>query len=175
VNIGAFEFTPVSPKINRPNTADIVDGTALIGRGNAMGLVRAGTRSLYRGPAVLWMAGSVGPDRTRLPQSECCHARGHRLGSFWVIGVESGQVVALHRIDEGIQEFFAVLAILGRRYPDRIQAHTELICNSLVLRDEALREGLGLLRAPEPARVIPSTTGRRTAFCFTGNAFLSEG
>jgi len=103
------------------------------------------------------------PISERLVESE-------RSCGVWVIDVESGQVVALLRFEEGVQEVFAVVATPGRRYPDLIQADTEVICNSFVLPDEALSEVPDSLRASELPRVIRSTTGRRTVSSVIDNA-----
>ncbi len=78
-------------------------------------------------------------------------AEHERFCGVWVVDIETGQIVALLRFEEGVQEVFAVLATHGRRYPDLIHDDSDLINHSFVLPDEALAEVPETLRSSSPS------------------------
>jgi uncharacterized protein (TIGR03032 family) len=82
------------------------------------------------------------PITQRLSESE-------RVCGVCVVSVATGQVVALLRFEDAVQEVFAVQVLMGRRYPELINDESRLVENSFVLPDEALRE------VPSPLRAEP--------------------
>ena len=57
-----------------------------------------------------------------------------------VVDLQTGQVVALVRFEDAVQEVFAVQVLPGRRYPDLINDDTVRLDNSFVVPDDALAE-----------------------------------
>jgi len=61
-----------------------------------------------------------------------------RVCGVWVIDIRSGEIVALLKFEEALQEIFAVQVLPGIRFPDVINDNDALIADSFVLPDEAL-------------------------------------
>ena len=72
------------------------------------------------------------PITERLSESE-------RTCGVCVVDLTSGNVVALLRFEDAVQEVFAVQVLPGKRYPDLINDDAKLLENSFVLPDEALQ------------------------------------
>ena len=70
-----------------------------------------------------------------------------RTCGVWVINIETGQIVAFCRFEDGVQEIFAVEVLAGSVFPDLINHDAELIGRSYVLADEALANVPAELRA----------------------------
>jgi uncharacterized protein (TIGR03032 family) len=79
------------------------------------------------------------PITDRLSQSE-------RTCGVCAVDMASGNVVALLRFEDAVQEVFAVQVLPGKRYPELINDDSKLLENSFVLPDEALRD------VPDPLR-----------------------
>jgi uncharacterized protein (TIGR03032 family) len=73
-------------------------------------------------------------------------AESDRTCGVCAVDLASGNVVALLRFEDAVQEVFAVQVLPGRRYPDLINDDAKLLENSFVLPDEALRDVRGTLR-----------------------------
>jgi uncharacterized protein (TIGR03032 family) len=59
----------------------------------------------------------------------------------WVVDLRSGQVAAFVRFEDQLQEIFGVQVLPGIRYPELLNdGKHELVADSFVLSDEALRE-----------------------------------
>ncbi|MCW2573512.1 MAG: hypothetical protein JWO88_3570 [Frankiales bacterium] len=80
------------------------------------------------------------PITERLSESE-------RTCGVCAVDLASGNVVALLRFEDAVQEVFAVQVLPGRRYPDLINDDAKLLENSFVLPDEALGDVPDMLRA----------------------------
>jgi uncharacterized protein (TIGR03032 family) len=80
------------------------------------------------------------PITERLSESE-------RTCGVCAVDLASGNVVALLRFEDAVQEVFAVQVLSGKRYPDLINDDAKLLENSFVLPDEALRDVPAPLRA----------------------------
>jgi uncharacterized protein (TIGR03032 family) len=65
------------------------------------------------------------------------------------VDLASGNVVALLRFEDAVQEVFAVQVLPGKRYPELINDDPKLMENSFVLPDEALRDVPGSGRNEE--------------------------
>jgi hypothetical protein len=63
-----------------------------------------------------------------------------RTCGVWVVNIETGQMVAFCRFEEGVQEIFAVELLSGSRFPDLVNHDADLIGRSYVLSDSALRQ-----------------------------------
>jgi uncharacterized protein (TIGR03032 family) len=63
-----------------------------------------------------------------------------RICGVWVIDIRSGQIVAFLRFEGAVQEIFAVQILPGIRVPEIINENDQIIGNSFVLPDEALKE-----------------------------------
>jgi uncharacterized protein (TIGR03032 family) len=63
-----------------------------------------------------------------------------RACGVWVVDIRSGSIVGFVRFEDAVQEIFAIQALPGMRFPDVVNDDNELIGNSFVLPDEALRE-----------------------------------
>ncbi|MEM6692296.1 MAG: TIGR03032 family protein [Planctomycetota bacterium] len=63
-----------------------------------------------------------------------------RTCGVWVLNIETGQTVAYCQFEDGVQEIFAVEAIQGCRFPDLVNHDAEIIGQSYVLSDEALKQ-----------------------------------
>ncbi|HLX60778.1 MAG TPA: TIGR03032 family protein [Planctomycetota bacterium] len=63
-----------------------------------------------------------------------------RACGLWVVDVRNGQTAGFVRFESGIQEIFAVNVLSGMHTPDLITDSEELLGNSFVLPDAALRE-----------------------------------
>ena len=63
-----------------------------------------------------------------------------RTCGVWVVDIRSGAIVGFIRFEDAVQEIFAIQALPGIRFPDIINDDAELIGNSFVLPDEALKE-----------------------------------
>lgn len=70
---------------------------------------------------------------TELPVEE-------RACGVWVVDLRNGSTVGFIRFEEGVQEIFAVHALIGVRSPELFTTEDEWLANSFVLPDEALRE-----------------------------------
>ncbi len=70
-----------------------------------------------------------------------------RTCGVWVIDIERGHVIAFVKVEETVQEIFAVALLPGMRFPDLINDHAELVGSSFVLPDAALRDVPAELRA----------------------------
>ena len=79
------------------------------------------------------------PITERLSESE-------RTCGVCAVDLASGNVVALLRFEDTVQEIFAVQVLPGRRYPDLINDDPKLLENSFVLPDEALGQVPASLR-----------------------------
>jgi uncharacterized protein (TIGR03032 family) len=84
------------------------------------------------------------PITERLKESE-------RTCGVCVVDLKTGQVIALLRFEDAVQEVFAVQVVPGKRYPELINDDQKLIENSFVLPDEAL------LDVPDSVRAKPGT------------------
>jgi len=73
----------------------------------------------------------------------------------WVVNIESGQIIALLKFEEAVQEVFAVQVLPGMRFPDLIHDDADLLGESFVLPDEALAEVPASLRT---SPISPRTT-----------------
>jgi uncharacterized protein (TIGR03032 family) len=62
-----------------------------------------------------------------------------RICGVWVVNVQTGQTAAFLRFEEGVQEIFAV-QILPARFPEMLEWQDQLLMNSYVVPDEALRD-----------------------------------
>ena len=80
------------------------------------------------------------PITERLAESE-------RTCGVCAVDLASGNVVALLRFEDTVQEVFAVQVLPGRRYPDLINDDAEFLENSFVLPDEALGDVPDMFRA----------------------------
>jgi uncharacterized protein (TIGR03032 family) len=65
----------------------------------------------------------------------------------WVVNIESGEVVALVRFEDALQEIFAVAVLPGMRFPDLINDDPKLLAHSYVLPDDALADVPAELRS----------------------------
>ncbi|MCU0702583.1 MAG: TIGR03032 family protein [Fimbriiglobus sp.] len=63
-----------------------------------------------------------------------------RACGVWVVDLRSGQVVGFVRFESGVQEIFAVHALIGVRHPELVVESDALIDNSFILPDDAIRE-----------------------------------
>ena len=63
-----------------------------------------------------------------------------------VVDLRRGEVVALLRFEEGVQEVFAVQVLPGRRYPELVNDDAKLVENSFVVPDAALADVPAVLR-----------------------------
>lgn len=59
---------------------------------------------------------------------------------MWVVNIETGQTLGFCKLEEGVQEIFAVEVLPGLRFPDLVNHDAELIGRSYVLGDAALAE-----------------------------------
>ncbi len=84
------------------------------------------------------------PITERLSESE-------RTCGVCVVDLKSGQAVALLRFEDAVQEVFAVQVLPGKRYPELINDDKNLMENSFVLPDEALKDVSDLVRGGRPA------------------------
>ncbi len=64
-----------------------------------------------------------------------------------VVDLNTGQVVALLRFEDAVQEVFAVQVLPGKQYPELINDDKTLMENSFVLPDEALQDVPDSVRA----------------------------
>jgi uncharacterized protein (TIGR03032 family) len=80
------------------------------------------------------------PITERLNESE-------RTCGVCVVDLNSGQVVALLRFEDAVQEVFAVVLLPGKHYPELINEDKTLMENSFVLPDEALEDVPDAVRA----------------------------
>ncbi|NUM48704.1 MAG: TIGR03032 family protein [Anaerolineales bacterium] len=62
-----------------------------------------------------------------------------RTCGVWVVNIETGQTVAFLRFEEGVQEIFAV-EILPARFPEMLEWQDQLLMNSYVVPDTALKD-----------------------------------
>jgi uncharacterized protein (TIGR03032 family) len=69
-----------------------------------------------------------------------------RACGVWVVDLRTGTTVGFIRFEEGVQEIFAVHALVGVRSPELFTTEDEWLANSFVLPDNALREVPGDLR-----------------------------
>ncbi len=69
----------------------------------------------------------------RLPAEE-------RTCGIWVVDIRDGSTVAFLKFQDAVQEIFAVVAVVGARYPEIILDEPEISGSSYVLPDAALRE-----------------------------------
>ncbi|NOZ40183.1 MAG: TIGR03032 family protein [Planctomycetes bacterium] len=63
-----------------------------------------------------------------------------RTCGVWVVNIETGETVAFCKFEEGVQEIFAVELLLNTQFPDLVNHDAELIGNSYVLGDDALKD-----------------------------------
>ena len=63
-----------------------------------------------------------------------------RSCGVWVVNIQTGQVVALVRFEDALQEIFAVQLLPGRRRPDVLNDDTVRLADSFVVPDDALAE-----------------------------------
>jgi uncharacterized protein (TIGR03032 family) len=89
------------------------------------------------------------PITDRLKESE-------RTCGICVVDLKTGQVIALLRFEDAVQEVFAVQIVHGKRYPELINDDQKLMENSFVLPDEAL------LDVPESVRAKSGTPSNIT-------------
>ena len=62
-----------------------------------------------------------------------------RICGVWVVDLRNGQVVAFLKFEGAVQEIFGVLVLNGIRFPDVINDNDEILGNSFVLPDDALK------------------------------------
>jgi uncharacterized protein (TIGR03032 family) len=82
-----------------------------------------------------------------IPITERLEAEERTCGVL-VVDLTSGQIVALLRFDNAVQEIFAVTVLPGRRWPELINDDGSLLENSFVVPDAALADVPAGLRAP---------------------------
>lgn len=73
-----------------------------------------------------------------------------RSCGVWVVDLRTGQTAAYVKFMDAVQEIFSVQVLTGSRWPDLINDDPEILAQSFVLPDEALREldpDLNVLRA----------------------------
>lgn len=63
-----------------------------------------------------------------------------RICGVWVVDLRSGQTVAFLQFEEGVQEIFAVQVLHGIRYPEIGTEDEEVLANSFVLPEEAMKD-----------------------------------
>ena len=63
-----------------------------------------------------------------------------RTCGVWVVNIETGETVAFCKFEEGVQEIFAIEILLDAQFPDIVNHDVELIGNSYVLGEEALKD-----------------------------------
>jgi len=63
-----------------------------------------------------------------------------RTCGVWVVNIETGETVAFCKFEEGVQEIFAVELLLDTQFPDIVNHDVELIGNSYVLGEDALKD-----------------------------------
>ena len=63
-----------------------------------------------------------------------------RICGVWVVNIQTGQMVAFLRFEEGVQEIFAVQVLRGVRFPEIMGWEDERLSHSYVLPDEALAD-----------------------------------
>jgi uncharacterized protein (TIGR03032 family) len=73
--------------------------------------------------------------------------RPERSCGVWVVDTASGQIVAMLKFEDAVQEIFAV-QVVPARFPDVINDNHALIAASFLLPDESLREVAPALRDP---------------------------
>jgi uncharacterized protein (TIGR03032 family) len=96
-------------------------------------------------------------------------AENQRTCGVCAIDLRSGQIVALLRFENAVQEVFAVAVLPGRRYPDLINDDEKLLENSFMVPDAALADVPAPLRAPaEP------TLGARAGVKARDHLFVTE-
>lgn len=61
-----------------------------------------------------------------------------RTCGVWVVNIESGQTLGFLRFEAGVQEIFAVQALIGTRFPELLEWDDERLAQSYILPDEAL-------------------------------------
>jgi hypothetical protein len=66
----------------------------------------------------------------------------------WVPDMRTGETVSLTRVEDAVQEIFAVQALPGVRCPDVINANQALLADSFVLPGQALDAVPAPLRFP---------------------------
>ncbi|GAB4579692.1 MAG: TIGR03032 family protein [Anaerolineales bacterium] len=62
-----------------------------------------------------------------------------RTCGVWVVNIQTGQTVGFLRFEEGVQEIFAV-QILPARFPEMLEWQDQLLMNSYVVPDVALKD-----------------------------------
>jgi len=63
-----------------------------------------------------------------------------RICGVWVVDVRSGQTVAFLQFEDAVQEIFAVQVLPGIRYPEIASEDEDLLANSFVLPEEAMKD-----------------------------------
>jgi uncharacterized protein (TIGR03032 family) len=71
-----------------------------------------------------------------------------RTCGVWVVDTTSGRPVAFLRLEDAVQEIFAVQLLPGRRFRDLLNADKERLNNSFDLPDDALADVPGPFRNP---------------------------
>jgi uncharacterized protein (TIGR03032 family) len=69
-----------------------------------------------------------------------------RTCGVWVLDIRTGQTVAFLKFEDALQEIFAVQVLPGVRFPELMNEDEEVIAESFVLPDEALKA------VPDPLR-----------------------
>ena len=95
-------------------------GLDFCGRYAFVGLSQVRESAIFSGIAV-----------AELPERSC---------GIWVVDIFSGQIAALLKFEEAVQEIFAVQVLAGRQFPDLITDNFALVADSFVLPDEALAD-----------------------------------
>lgn len=70
-----------------------------------------------------------------------------RRCGVWVVDINTGETIAYLQFEDALQEIFAVQALPGIRFPDLANNDPQLIADSFVLPDQALRQVPAELRS----------------------------
>src|SRR5262249_25428011 len=73
-----------------------------------------------------------------------------RICGVWVVDLRNGQTVAFLQFEEAVQEIFAVQVLHAVRYPEIASEDEDLLANSFVLPEEAMKD----VARPEPSACV---------------------
>jgi uncharacterized protein (TIGR03032 family) len=63
-----------------------------------------------------------------------------RMSGVWIVNIDTGQTIAFLKFTAAVQEIFAVHALAGIQFPEFVDDDSELIKNTYVLPDDALKD-----------------------------------
>ena len=72
---------------------------------------------------------------------------GERNCGVWVVDIVTGEIAALLRFEDAVQEIFSVQTLPGLRFAEVLEPDHPLVLSAYVLPDQALREVPQALRA----------------------------